>query len=81
MAKKTFIPETDLAALAKKTRQAAHKRNIDVAREFGVTPSAVCHAEERPQANFLKLRIRMIEMYSEFKVVGPFYYLERKSPR
>jgi hypothetical protein len=78
MTKKTFFRDFDLAALAKKTRKAAGKRNIDVAREFKVTPSAVCHAEERPKANFLKLRIRMIETYSKYKVVGPVYYLKRK---
>jgi hypothetical protein len=78
MTKKSFLHEADLGALAKKMRKAAGKRNIDVAREFRVTPSAVCHAEERPQANFLKLRIRMIETYSKHKVVGPVYYLKRK---
>ena len=78
MAKKTFLTESDLAALAKKARKAAGKRNIDVAREFGVTASAVSHAEERPEANFHKLRIRMIEAYSANKVIGPVYYLKGK---
>jgi len=78
MTKKTFLRESDLASLAKKARKTAGKRNIDVARKFGVTPSAVCHADERPKANFLRLRIRMIEAYSKYKVVGPVYYLERK---
>ena len=78
MAKKAFLTGSDLAALAKKMRQSAGKRNIDVARELGVTASAVCHAEARPEANFHKLRIRIIETYSKQKVVGPVYYLKGK---
>jgi hypothetical protein len=78
MAKKNFFSESDLAALAKKARQATGKRKIDAARELGVAPPAVFNAEEKPEMSLHKLRIRMIETYSPYKVVGPVYYLERK---
>jgi len=49
-----------------------------VARELGVAQPAVFNAEEKPRMSLHKLRIRMIETYSKYKVVGPVYYLERK---
>jgi DNA-binding XRE family transcriptional regulator len=78
MAKKTFLAESALAALAKKTRKASGKRKAQVARELGVSPPSLHSAEERPEMSLHKLRIRMIEAYSSYKVVGPVYYLERK---
>ena len=78
MAKKTFFTESDLAALAKSLREAMGKRKIGVARELGVSAPAVFNAEERPELPLHKLRIRMIETYSKYKVVGPVYYLKRK---
>jgi hypothetical protein len=78
MALPNFIPESDLAALAKKMRKAAGLRKIDVAREFKVAPPAIHNAEERPDLSLHKLRIRMIEAYSGYKVIGPVYYVKRK---
>jgi len=76
--KKTLMTEFDLAALAKKARLKAGKRKVAVAREFGVAPPSIFNAEEHPELPLNKLRIRMIETYSKYKVVGPVYYLERK---
>jgi DNA-binding XRE family transcriptional regulator len=78
MAKKKFLIESDFAALAKKARLATGKRKSGVARELGVSPPAIFNAEEEPNLPLHKLRIRMIETYSKFKVVGPVYYLARK---
>jgi hypothetical protein len=78
MMSKKHLAETDLAALAREARLAAGKRKIDVARKLGVSPPAVFNAEERPELPLHKLRIRMIETYSKYKVVGPVFYLERK---
>lgn len=78
MAKKTLFPESELAALAKKTRQAVGKRKVEVARELGVAPPSVFNAEERPDMGLHKLRIRIIETYSKYRVIGPVYFLERK---
>jgi hypothetical protein len=78
MARTKFIPESELAALAKKMRQVAGWRKIDAARELEVAPPAIHNAEERSDLSLHKLRIRMIEAYSKYKVVGPVYYLKRK---
>lgn len=78
MAQIKFFPESELVSLAKKMRQAAGLRKIDAARELEVAPPAIHNAEERPDLSLDKLRIRMIETYSSYKVVGPVYYLERK---
>jgi hypothetical protein len=76
--KQTFLTESALAALAKKSRQAAGKRKVDAARELGVSTPSIYNAEERPEMSLTKLRIRLIETYSEHEVVGPVYYLKHK---
>ena len=78
MSKKIFLTEHDLAAKAKEARQAARKRKAHVARELRVSSPSVFNAEERPELPLHKLRIRMIDTYSKYRVVGPVYYLERK---
>jgi hypothetical protein len=78
MTKPKFITESELAALAKKMREAAGLRKIDVARKLEVAPPAIYNAEERPDLSLHKLRIRMIETLSDYQVVGPVYYLKRK---
>jgi DNA-binding XRE family transcriptional regulator len=75
---KTFLTEKKLAALAKESRQAAGKRKAEVARELNVSTPSVYNAEERHDLSLHKLRIRMIETYSNYKVVGPVFYLKRK---
>lgn len=69
-----FVEEEDLASLAKKFRQAAGKSRAEAARDMGVKHPSVFHAEESPEKGYLKLRKRMIETYSPFKVSGPFYF-------
>jgi hypothetical protein len=81
MAKKKLLAEGDLAALAKKMRLATGKRKSSAARELVVSRPAVFNAEEHPELPLNKLRIRMIETYSKYKVIGPVYYLERKQGR
>lgn len=72
------MTETDLAALAKKIRKETGKRKVEVARELKVAPPNIFSAEERPEMSLHKLRIRMIETYSKYKVIGPVYYLIRE---
>jgi len=36
------------------------------------------HAEDFPEKSFFKLRKRIVEKYSIYKVVGPAYWLEKK---
>ncbi len=73
-----LIPEDELASLAKQFRVAAGKSKADVARELHVAGPTVFSAEERPEMSLTKLRTRMIEKYSQFKVIGPTYRLEKK---
>ena len=43
-----------------------------------VSQTSIFHAEESPEQGLIKLRMRMIEAYSKFKVRGPVYLLEKK---
>ena len=70
--------EKQLAVLAKQFRKAAGKSKADVARELDVARPTVFGAEENPDMSLTKLRVRMIEKYSPFKVTGPVFHLERK---
>jgi DNA-binding XRE family transcriptional regulator len=73
-----FVEETELAALAKRFRQAAGKTKADAAREMGVKEPSLYCAEEKPEKSFTKLRCRMIETYSKLKVSGPFFRIEQQ---
>jgi DNA-binding XRE family transcriptional regulator len=72
------INEAQLAALAKQFREAAGKTRAEAARDMGVKQPSIFHAEESPEQSFLKLRRRMIEKYSPYKVEGPGFWLEKK---
>lgn len=69
--------EAELAALAKRHRMQSGKTKAEVAREFGVARSTIQLAEENPEQSLTRLRIRMIEAYSDCRVKGPVYWLER----
>ena len=70
MRKINLVGEKELAALAKKFREAAGKSKAATARQLRVSAPSVFNAEECPERNLIKLRMRMIEKYSDFKVVG-----------
>lgn len=72
------LREVDLAALAKHFREAAGKSKAEAARKLGVAAPTVFSAEERPEMSLTKLRVRLIETYSPFKVVGPIFLLKQK---
>ena len=78
MPKKQWFAEHELAALAKKFRVAAGKNRSQAARELGVARPSLIHAEDYPEKTFIKLRCRIIEKYSPFRVAGPCFRLERK---
>jgi hypothetical protein len=69
------VTEKELTALAKKFREASGKNRAEASRELKVSRIAIIHAEEKPQASMFKLRKRIIERYSTFKVIGPEYRL------
>ena len=78
MSKSTLLTEKDLMALAKKYRKATGKTRAAVARELGVARPTVVQAEENSEQSLTKLRIRIIEAYSQHKVTGPWFKLEMK---
>ena len=78
MAKSKTYTEEQLAALAKSFREAAGKNRAEAAREIGVSRPVVFDAEEDPAKSLTKVRIRIIEKYSAFKVTGPVFRLEKR---
>jgi DNA-binding XRE family transcriptional regulator len=78
MLRKQLLTERDLAALAKNFRKKADKTRAEAGRDLGVSHVSIHRAEENPEISLLKLRLRMINMYSPFKVIGPVFYLKRK---
>lgn len=78
MPKKQLYPEKELAALAKQFRLATGKKRAEAARELGVARPSLIHAEDFPEKPLVKLRIRIIEKYSGYRVVGPAYWLEKR---
>jgi DNA-binding XRE family transcriptional regulator len=78
MSKITTMRENDLAVLAKTFRRQTGTTRAQAARDMKVSQTSIFHAEENPDEGLIKLRIRMIEAYSKFKVRGPVYLLEEK---
>ena len=73
-----ILTDADLAALAKRCRKKAGKSQLDAARELRVSKPSIAMAENSPRRSLFKLRKRIIEKYSTFKVVGPACWLEEK---
>jgi DNA-binding XRE family transcriptional regulator len=73
-----ILDEAQLSALAKQYREAAGKTQGQAARELRVSRPAIVQAETQPRKSFFKLRKKMIDHYSPFRVVGPMYLLEKK---
>jgi DNA-binding XRE family transcriptional regulator len=78
MSRKATMNENDLAVVAKNFRRKAGKTRAQAARDMEVSQTSIFHAEESPEQGLVKLRMRMIEAYSEFKVRSPVYLLEDK---
>jgi DNA-binding XRE family transcriptional regulator len=78
MSEEHIVTEHDMAALAMRFREQAEKTRAQAARDMGVAQTSIFHAEESPKQSLLKLRIRMIEAYSPYRVVGPVYHLKKK---
>lgn len=78
MPRNKLILESELAALAKQFRLKEGKKKSEAADELGVARPTLQLAEENPEQSLSKVRIRMIEKYSPYKVVGPVYVLKKK---
>jgi DNA-binding XRE family transcriptional regulator len=75
---KTSFAERELVALAKRFRKQAGISRAQAARDMAVSQTSIFNAEETPEQGLTKLRTRMIEAYSPFKVIGPVFHLEKK---
>jgi hypothetical protein len=75
---KNTVGEKELAALAKRFREASGKSKAHMARKLRVSAPSVFNAEERSELSLTGLRIRIIESCSPFKVVGPVFHLKKK---
>jgi len=78
MKKPQLLTELDLMKFAKRYRESAGVTRAQAARDMGVKHPSIFHAEESPKMSFSKLRIRLIEAYSPFKIRGPVFILEEK---
>jgi DNA-binding XRE family transcriptional regulator len=78
MPKQKPLTEKGLAAVAHRFREQAGKTRAQAARDMDVSQTSIFHAEESPELGLVKLRTRMIQKYSPFKVTGPVFYLTRK---
>ena len=78
MTKKRIFNEPELAGLAKEFRCKAGIKKAETARQFRVNRATVQQAEEYPKISLTKLRVRIIEAYSAFEVIGPLYLLRKK---
>ena len=78
MSKMTTMCENDLAVLAKTFRRQAGTTRAQAARDMKVSQTSIFHAEESPDEGLIKLRMRMIEAYSKFKIRGPVFLMEEK---
>jgi DNA-binding XRE family transcriptional regulator len=75
---KQLYSETELAALAKQFRIKSGKSKADISRELQASRPSVQQAEENPEQSLTKLRIRIIERCSPYRVSGPVYLLKKK---
>ena len=78
MTEKQFLSEAHLAKLAGQFRKKAKISRAQAAREMGVSQTSIFSAEETPAQSLAKLRMRMIEKYSDFKVIGPVFLVRPK---
>jgi DNA-binding XRE family transcriptional regulator len=78
MSRKATMNENDLTVIAKQFRRQAGRTRAQAARDMKVSQTSIFHAEESPEQGLIKLRMRIIEAYSKFKVRGPVYLLEDK---
>ncbi|MBI4429907.1 MAG: helix-turn-helix domain-containing protein [Ignavibacteriales bacterium] len=79
MRDKRYVTESKLSKLAKRYRIRSGKNKTQAAKELNVSRPTIHHAEEDPSQSLSKLRRKIIERYSPFKVVGPVFVLRRKT--
>ncbi len=78
MSKRRVISESELASLAKRFRVKSGMTKAEISRKLGVARPSMQQAEENPEQSLTRLRIRIIEACSPYRVRGPAFWLERK---
>jgi DNA-binding XRE family transcriptional regulator len=78
MPRKAYLQAEELGPLAKELRLKTGMKKAQVARELGVGRPSIQLAEEDPEQSLTALRIRLIERFSSYEVLGPVYLLRRK---
>jgi DNA-binding XRE family transcriptional regulator len=76
-----LIPANELTAFAKQCRLKSGKTKGEVAAALGVSRSSMQLAEDYPEQHLNRLRIRIIEMCSDFELEGPLYRLVKRTKR
>lgn len=74
----TIIPTKDLALVAREAWLQSGKTQVEAAKDFGVTQPAFAQAVNDPQRALDKLRIAIIERYTDFTIEGPSYQIVKK---
>ena len=73
-----FFGEVHLAVLAKRFRKKAKVTRAQAARDMNVAQTSIFYAEELPEQALTKLRVRLIEAYSPYRVTGPVFFLSKR---
>lgn len=73
-----IVPESELSVLAKEFREKAGRTRTEAARDLKIALPTLFQAEENPSQSLRKLRVRIIEKYSENEVIGPVYVLRKR---
>ena len=73
-----FVTAKQLAIFAKRFRKRAGKTRAEAARDLKVSQTSIFQAEERAEQGLVKLRMRMIEIYSPYTVEGPVFRLTKR---
>jgi len=73
-----LIPEIELARYAKLFRIKSGISKSEAARQLKVGRAAIHEAEEDAGTGLTKLRVRMIEKYSPYRIFGPAFVLRNK---
>ena len=78
MPKPKSLSEKQLTAFAKRVREKAGLTRAEAARKMKVSQTSIFQAEEMPEQGLVKLRVRMIQTFSPYRVTGPVFLLKRK---
>ena len=73
-----IIPTKALASIAREAWLESGKTQTEAAKDFGVTQPALAQAVNQPHRALDKLRIAIIERYTEYTIEGPSYRVVRK---